>query len=100
MESVAYTSPPNQHHKLVIAPDDGMANELVMPYLYGHTAREAIESLAAYPGAFSHPRHGHGSRANGRPLDTALAGMTLLSLHSARIHIPDIPTTEPDESHN
>ncbi len=46
IESVAYTSPPNQHHKLVIAPDDGMANELVMPYLFGKTASETIEILS------------------------------------------------------
>jgi hypothetical protein len=46
MEPVAYTSPPNQHHKLDIAPDDGMANELVMPYLFGKTASETIEILS------------------------------------------------------
>jgi cell division protein FtsI (penicillin-binding protein 3) len=46
MEPVAFTPPPVQHHKLVIAPDDGKANELVMPYLFGKTASETVEILS------------------------------------------------------
>ncbi len=46
MEPVAFTPPSVQHHKLVIAHDDGKANELVMPYLFGKTASEAIEILS------------------------------------------------------
>ncbi|MCI0445134.1 penicillin-binding protein [bacterium] len=46
MEPVAFTPPPVQHHKLVIAHDDGKANELVMPYLFGKTASETIEILS------------------------------------------------------
>ncbi len=46
MEPVAFTPPPIQHHKLVIAPDDGKANELVMPYLFGKTASETVEILS------------------------------------------------------
>lgn len=46
LELVAFTPPPNQHHKLVIAPDDGKANELVMPHLFGKTASETIEILS------------------------------------------------------
>jgi cell division protein FtsI/penicillin-binding protein 2 len=45
LEPVAYTPPPDQHHKLVIASDDGKANELVMPSLFGKTAGEAVEIL-------------------------------------------------------
>lgn len=45
LEPVAYTPPLDQHHKLVIASDDGKANELVMPSLFGKTAREAVEIL-------------------------------------------------------
>jgi cell division protein FtsI (penicillin-binding protein 3) len=46
MEPVAFTPPPVSHHKLVIAPDDGKANELVMPYLFGKTASETVEILS------------------------------------------------------
>jgi membrane peptidoglycan carboxypeptidase len=45
IEPAVYTPPPDQHHKPVPATDDGKANGLVMPSLYGRTAREAIESL-------------------------------------------------------
>jgi cell division protein FtsI (penicillin-binding protein 3) len=44
MEPAAYT-PPDQHHKLENANDDGKASELVMPYLYGKTAGESVEIL-------------------------------------------------------
>lgn len=46
IEPVAYTPPPDQHHKPVPATDDGTADGLVMPSLYGRTAREAIEVLS------------------------------------------------------
>ena len=46
IEPVAYTPPPDQHHKPVPAIDDGKADGLVMPSLYGRTAREAIELLS------------------------------------------------------
>lgn len=45
IEPAAYTPPPDQHHKPVPASDDGKADGLVMPSLYGRTAREAIEIL-------------------------------------------------------
>jgi cell division protein FtsI/penicillin-binding protein 2 len=45
-EPVAYTPPPDQHHKLAIAPDDGKVRELVMPSLFGKTARETVEALS------------------------------------------------------
>jgi len=44
-ETVAYT-PPEQHHKLAIAGDDGKASELVMPSLYGKTMGETVEILS------------------------------------------------------
>jgi hypothetical protein len=46
IERVAFTPPPDQHHKLVTATDDGKAGGLVMPYLYGKTASETIEYLS------------------------------------------------------
>lgn len=46
IEPVAYTPPPDQHHKPVPATDDGEADGLVMPSLYGRTARESIEILS------------------------------------------------------
>ena len=45
IEPVAYT-PPEQHHKLAIAGDDGKASELVMPSLYGKTMGETVEILS------------------------------------------------------
>jgi cell division protein FtsI (penicillin-binding protein 3) len=45
IEPVAYT-PPEQHHKLAIAGDDGKASGLVMPYLYGKTMGESVELLS------------------------------------------------------
>jgi cell division protein FtsI (penicillin-binding protein 3) len=44
IEPVAYT-PPEKHHKLVIAADDDKASELVMPSLQGKTAGEAVQML-------------------------------------------------------
>jgi cell division protein FtsI (penicillin-binding protein 3) len=41
---VAY-NPPDQHHKPDIVSDDDKVSGLVMPYLYGKTASEAIETL-------------------------------------------------------
>ncbi|HSP06947.1 MAG TPA: penicillin-binding transpeptidase domain-containing protein [Acidobacteriota bacterium] len=46
IEPAAYTPPPEQHHKPVPATDDGKADGLVMPSLFGRTAREAIELLS------------------------------------------------------
>jgi cell division protein FtsI (penicillin-binding protein 3) len=45
IEPAAYTPPPDAHHKPVPAPDDGKADGLVMPSLFGRTARESIEIL-------------------------------------------------------
>ena len=45
IEPVTYT-PPEQHHKPVIVPDDDKASGLVMPSLYGKTAGEIVEAFS------------------------------------------------------
>ena len=44
IETVTYT-PPEQHHKLGLVPDDDKASGLVMPSLYGKTASEIVEAF-------------------------------------------------------
>ncbi len=45
IEPASFT-PPESHHKLEIATDDGKASELVMPPLYGRTVSEIIQILS------------------------------------------------------